>query len=727
MLFLPILASWAYAGAPLLKDGMTESQARAALAPALSNLKTLEAADMETIIANQWFPFAHEIIVKSHEQGADLSFAVRKGVQKLKNQADELVRALNPKYGITQTVNPSFMWAQNETSIFLTVKFSARWNAPGALEVSDAVVNFTRSKAYFTGLGQHSNIKFKYVLDLNVFDALLPEACIWSTSSVGKLSITLRKKWPRKWPRLLADKKMKISNMLVWMEYQENFKMDDVYTAVESPLSCAHTKKFYCLSTDKCVEGDKCADGCKADNQPVEDTCVGKPGSEGKVSFTDSNLQEGLIAGTFTLSTVEKTAFDIDEFELYWSNAEGTERKGLIGTVAHTQGEKPTIALADQKPEHTHVLVVAKNAKGELAAKKAEEVKDAYLPRNGPVAVTFSDTDGQADWVAGDLQIMLPDAPTFTSATAHWARSKTKRISGPDSLITTKDLPAPPADKDKEDAAKAAEDARSMKITISRQKIGGGGKYIHVYGKNEFGESIDFAVVKIEDAARPCAYGVDDTEDCLKEGSVKVSEDTDDEENQVTFSVEIPAVTSVNVTDYAFYFGEGSCSQGRGHKVGAKLGSFDGNLPEGTPSWTKKFENVKMPMEAISVLVYPTNKHGESSNCVSGDLFDASSKFDFGRRRYAKVTASMATKSSAKKEMFEMLKKDFAYDGAQSFEPVRKFLEETVLPDAEKNALLTEKMQKLNEDHQAKMAKKDEKKKKKEEKKKKKKGSKEEL
>lgn len=206
-LSFPLLASWAFAGTMLLKDSMTEAEARAALQPVVGNLMTLEAGDMEMIISKQWFKFAQEIIVKSHEQGADLSFSVRKGVQKLKNEADELVRALNPKYGIAQLVNPSFRWAQNETSIFINVKFSARWNAPGALEVSDAVVNFTRSTAFFTGLGQHSNNKYKYVIDLKPFDALIPEACIWSASSVGKLSITLRKKWPRKWPRLLADKK----------------------------------------------------------------------------------------------------------------------------------------------------------------------------------------------------------------------------------------------------------------------------------------------------------------------------------------------------------------------------------------------------------------------------------------------------------------------------------------------------------------------------------------
>ena len=31
-------------------------------------------------------------------------------------------------------VAPAFQWAQNDTCIFLNVKFTVRWNAPGALE-----------------------------------------------------------------------------------------------------------------------------------------------------------------------------------------------------------------------------------------------------------------------------------------------------------------------------------------------------------------------------------------------------------------------------------------------------------------------------------------------------------------------------------------------------------------------------------------------------------------
>merc|ERR1719288_21253 len=91
----------------------------------------------------QWWGLARDLVTKSHTQQVDLSFAVRKAVRALKDEADELLRTLNPRYGMAQQVSPAFQWAQNDTSVFLTIKYTVRWNAPGALEVTEPSVNMT--------------------------------------------------------------------------------------------------------------------------------------------------------------------------------------------------------------------------------------------------------------------------------------------------------------------------------------------------------------------------------------------------------------------------------------------------------------------------------------------------------------------------------------------------------------------------------------------------------
>merc|ERR1719352_2075057 len=122
----------------------------------------------------QWWSLSRDLVAQSHTQSVDLSFAVRKAVRQLKDEADELLRTLNPKYGQAQQVAPAFQWAQNDTCIFLTVKFTVRWNAPGALEVTEPFCHMEANEFNFTGLGKHSNNKYKYTLSLALFDKINP-------------------------------------------------------------------------------------------------------------------------------------------------------------------------------------------------------------------------------------------------------------------------------------------------------------------------------------------------------------------------------------------------------------------------------------------------------------------------------------------------------------------------------------------------------------------------
>merc|ERR1712048_526954 len=102
----------------------------------------------------------------------------------------------------------------------------------------------------------------------------------WSAASVGRLSVTMRKKWARKWPRLLADKKLKIGNMHLWSERQESLDstLSGMSSVSNSPVTCAASQKLYCLPTDTCKKSGNCSlcPGKGTSNEEAH-LCAGAP------------------------------------------------------------------------------------------------------------------------------------------------------------------------------------------------------------------------------------------------------------------------------------------------------------------------------------------------------------------------------------------------------------------------------------------------------------------
>lgn len=102
-----------------------------------------------------------------------------------------------------------YRWAQNDSTIQIQIKYSVKWDAPGAVNVKDPSVNITDGSFSFSANGEHSGMQYTYLLALDFFDAIDPTACSWSSASVGRFTATIAKAHSRKWPRILADKKKK--------------------------------------------------------------------------------------------------------------------------------------------------------------------------------------------------------------------------------------------------------------------------------------------------------------------------------------------------------------------------------------------------------------------------------------------------------------------------------------------------------------------------------------
>jgi len=534
-----------------LEAAPAEDEARSILEPHLNEIKSLEKEVVELVVMRQWWTLARELVSKSHEQKVDLSFSVRKAVRSLKDEAEELLRTLNPNYGMAQQVSPAFQWAQNDTSIFLTIKYTVRWNAPGALEVTDPSVNMTGNIFNFSGLGKHSNNKYKYFLSINLFDNIEAQLSSWNAASVGKLSVTLRKRWARKWPRLLGDKKTKVSNMHLWMEMQE--KLDSTLSGFSSvsnsPVTCAAAEKLYCVATDTCKKSENCSQ-CPGKTEANEKAhvCAGKPSEKASLSFQDADMDEHQLSGEVKIHKA-RVDFDVDTYAVYWGKSDVAKLENdkgeelLLGEVNALSSDLDLVIPQNSPiPEGaTHLLVFSRNGYGEYSSPGSLLLRDAALPKAKPGGISFVDEDGGKDLVKGRITVLkAADEEKISEYALHWGRSPTRKTTQ-NSFITTV----------------RKEEGKDVSHWLSSQKPPDGATHLLAFSKNDFGEHPSPVSLQMVDKTKPC---VSQGEDSCPIG-VEVSVDENPEPHQAKAKVTISRAKSEEKIDkYRIFWGKQPCS-----------------------------------------------------------------------------------------------------------------------------------------------------------------------
>jgi len=189
-------------------------------------------------IARSWWSAARELTARAHKRSATIGNALDKPfVQEVtglladvKHRADELAAFADETYrdqtqGLDE-VHCALQWAQNSTTIFLGVKYAARWSAPGAIEVVDVKVNVSSCCFELSGFGHHSSIRKHYIVNLGLFEDLDPSLSSWTASSVGRLTATLHKAKAKKWPRLTASKAKSRHQIAPWLDMEERWAQE---------------------------------------------------------------------------------------------------------------------------------------------------------------------------------------------------------------------------------------------------------------------------------------------------------------------------------------------------------------------------------------------------------------------------------------------------------------------------------------------------------------------
>jgi len=420
--------------------------------------------------------------------------------------------------------------------------------------------------------------------------------------------VTLVKKWARKWPRLLGNKKTKIGNMHVWMEMQDRLdsSLGGMATVSNSPVTCAAADKLYCLATDTCKKPENCSQ-CPGKTTPLEalHMCGGMPTEKASLSFKDVDMGEHELGGRIAI-TKARNEFDIDHYAVYWGKDDRTKMElegGSPALIAEARpiGSDTHVDLKHNTPmpeQATHLLVFSKNAYGEYATPGFAILKDAYSPKDKPKGLLFHDEDGDAKEASGTVTVeRAADERTIDEYALHWGKSATRKIAT-SSFI--RDIPK-----------ETSHEGTSTWYMSRNTKIPEGATHLLVYAKNEHGDHPSPVALKVLDNKKPCLNATD--ADCVT-GFV-VDPDTE------VMTVQ-RAKTEATVTDYVLYYGRKSCTEGDGFTVNGQSGAKNGHIKDlpvdGSMDYDPRAAEAKpIPDGTTHILVFSKNTFGESEFCQS--------------------------------------------------------------------------------------------------------------
>ena len=122
-----------------------------------------------------------------------------------------------------QIVSPAFQWAQSLSTIFIEVKFAHRHDSPGCIEINNLNIDINSNNIRLIAYCISTDIPIKFDLNLNCLFDFDKEKSSFSSGSVGRYQLNLKKKEVKYWERLLFDPKESFINMKIWYEMRNKY------------------------------------------------------------------------------------------------------------------------------------------------------------------------------------------------------------------------------------------------------------------------------------------------------------------------------------------------------------------------------------------------------------------------------------------------------------------------------------------------------------------------
>lgn len=130
------------------------------------------------------------------------------------------------------TASPAFQWAQNVESVFIQIKYAHRFDAPGCLEVKKETIDIDGNLLNFRAYCIQGDTPIKFSLSLDLFDTIDKDQSVFTSSSVGRYQLTLKKTTGKYWKSLQKPGAESPSNMRMWLEMREKY-LDEIQKYID--------------------------------------------------------------------------------------------------------------------------------------------------------------------------------------------------------------------------------------------------------------------------------------------------------------------------------------------------------------------------------------------------------------------------------------------------------------------------------------------------------------
>ena len=178
---------------------------------------------MESLLRTSNYKTLEKYVKLLNSNGIRFRENLSNTINSLQKKLEEIMNKYKFNENDYQIVSPAFQWAQSLSTIFIEVKFAHRHDSPGCIEINNLNIDINSNNIRLIAYCISTDIPIKFDLNLNCLFDFDKEKSSFSSGSVGRYQLTLKKKEVKYWERLLFDPKESFINMKIWYEMRNKY------------------------------------------------------------------------------------------------------------------------------------------------------------------------------------------------------------------------------------------------------------------------------------------------------------------------------------------------------------------------------------------------------------------------------------------------------------------------------------------------------------------------